>query len=123
MSEPHTIPIREISFEFFVKKLLKSIAVFEINPYKQIWMTNRLALEGQSVIHYNGGSISKFIEKDINKKIKITKDSFLIQRREWKYEEDEEAECDYEGYKPMKKVGEPFLVSREIQLLGVILNK
>ena len=84
MSEPHTIPIREISFEFFVKKLLKSIAVFEINSYKQIWMTNRLALEGQSVIYYNGGSIAKCIAKEINKKIKITKDRFLIQRTEWK---------------------------------------
>lgn len=117
------MPFREISFDFFVKKLLKSIAVLEVKPYKFIWSTDRMKFEGDSVIYFNGGSISTFAEKDINEKVKITKDSFLIQRREWDYAEDEEAERDYDGYRPMKKVGEPFLSSCEIQLLGIIRNK
>ena len=117
------MPFKEISFDFFVKKILKSTAIFQINPYKSVYLTDRIRVEGDKIIYYNGGSVSVFLERDINQKINITKDSFLINRLNWNYEEDEEGECDPDGYAPMKKVGDPFLVQYEIQLLKPSFNK
>jgi hypothetical protein len=111
MSEPHKIVQKEVFWDEFVS-LLFGVTVIEYESY--CFAINRVRLEDNKIVIYNGSSIWSLLSKEDNEIIKYGLGSFYFNTRE--YDQEESEETSYDGYPILKDLETYKLVEKQIKL-------